>query len=427
MIWLHGRHITHLEEFSRGTLQQNQQALLRSSAGDHYPMNADRLLNPQELLAEARRVTGLQQFDGPPIEEPLERLTRSLRTEAALNSAGVQMWRARLLNALTTRLRARDWFHSHPEILQEKLPAMVVILGLARTGTTLLQRLLAADDRFYSAAWWETRFPVPTADDINGAKRIEAARAEIAALLQAQPDLAAIHPWDALGADEDILLIDHTLLSTTAEAFAHVPSYREWVHAQDLRPAYEYLMQLLRFLQWQKRRRGEHGERWVLKTPMHLGYVDVIAKVMPDVTFVQTHRDPITTIPSMASFVHELWAAGSDDASAAAAGRHWSGTLAEHLNRCLEMRAKLPPEKFVDVDFREMLTDPIAVVERIYRSIGLPLTTKARVRIEAYMQAHPREQRPKHEYTLEKFGLDRAQLEAQFREYRKRHILPVQE
>ena len=106
-------------------------------------MIADELLVPEQLLAEARRETGLSQFDGPAIEEPLERLTRALRTEARLNDVGVHTWHARLLNTLTTRLRARDWFVRHPEILEEKLPPPVVILGLARTGTTLLHRLLA--------------------------------------------------------------------------------------------------------------------------------------------------------------------------------------------------------------------------------------------------------------------------------------------
>ena len=199
-------------------------------------MSADKLLDPAELLAAARRETGLSAFDTPPIDEPLDRLTRALRTEAHLNEAGIHTWRARILNTLITRLRASDWFRRHPEILAEQLPPPVVILGLARTGTTLLHRLLATDPRFYAAAWWEVRFPA--ADDIQGDQRIAAAKAEVAGILAAMPELAAIHPWDAMGADEDIMLIDQTLLSTTAESLACVPSYRDWIHAQDLRPAY---------------------------------------------------------------------------------------------------------------------------------------------------------------------------------------------
>jgi hypothetical protein len=386
-------------------------------------MSADKLLDPAELLAAARRETGLSAFDTPPIDEPLERLTRALRTEARLNEAGVHTWRARILNTLITRLRASDWFRRHPEILAEQLPPPVVILGLARTGTTLLHRLLATDARFYAGAWWEVRFPVPAADDIQGDQRIAAAKAEVAGILAAMPDLAAIHPWDAMGADEDIMLIDQTLLSTTAESLACVPSYRDWIHHQDLRPAYAYLIQLMKFLQWQKKRRGQVADYWVLKTPMHLGYVEVIAEQMPGATFVQTHRDPLATMPSFASFVHMLWVMGSDSADPREAARQWSQTLEEHLNHCMDQRERLA-NRFIDVDFRETVGEPERVVERIYRGIGLPMTDATRAGISAYMSTHPREGRPKHEYTLEEFGFTRAELEQRFKRYREKHILP---
>lgn len=386
-------------------------------------MTSEITLMPDELLAQARAASRLREFDGPPIEEPLEQLTHSLRDEACLNASGAKAWHGRLLNILLTRLRARQWFHEHPQIGQERLPPPLIILGLARTGTTLLHRLLATDERFYAAAWWECRFPVPEPDDIEGTRRIAAARAEIAEILRLRPDLAAIHPWDAMGADEDILLMDQTLLSTTAEALACVPGFRSWLHAHDLRPAYRYLIQLLQLLQWQKKQRGHRGERWVLKTPMHLGYVDVILELMPDAVFVQTHRDPLETIPSMASFAHGLWAAGSDSADPREAGRQWCETLAEHLDRCLAVRKKLPAERFIDVDFRDTVSDPLGTVEGIYREIGMAFTESTRGSVITYMNSHPREARPAHQYTLEEFGFTRSALERRFREYRERHVL----
>ncbi len=386
-------------------------------------MSVAQLLDPAGLIAQARSDTGLTVFDEPAIEEPLERLTRALLTEADLTEIGAHTWRGRLLNTLATRLRARDWFERHPEILAEQLPPPVVILGLARTGTTLLHRLLATDPRFYAAAWWEVRFPVPTPADIQGNERITAAKAEVAGILQAMPELAAIHPWDAMGADEDIMLIDQTFLSTTAESLSCVPGYREWIHGQDLRPAYAYLVKLMKFLQWQKKRRGQDASFWVLKTPMHLGYVEVIAELMPGATFVQTHRDPIATMPSFASFVHMLWAMNGRAADPREAARQWSQTLEEHLNHCMDQRERLP-NRFIDVDFRETVSAPVAVAERIYQGIGLPMTESTRAGINAYMQTHPREGRPKHEYTLEEFGFTQAELERRFRRYRERHILP---
>jgi hypothetical protein len=384
------------------------------------------MLDPGELISSAQRETGLTEFDGPDVFEPLQRLTRSLLEEAALTPPGVQFWHHRLLGILITRLRACDWFRRHPEILEEELPPAVVILGLARTGTTLLHRAISADPRFYTAAWWEVRFPVPADDDVRGDKRIAAAKVEVDAILTQNPDLAAIHPWDALGADEDIMLLDQTLLSTTPESLACIPSFRQWLHAQDLRPAYEYLLRLLKFLQWQKKQRGLSGDFWVLKTPMHLGYADVLLELWPQLLFAQTHRDPLVTLPSYASFIYNLWRSGSEAADGREAARQWTDTLEEHLGRCMAVRERIAPGKFIDVDFRETVRAPLQVIERIYERLGLAMTNDARGRITAYLAAHPREGRPKHEYTLEQFGFSPSDVEERFRFYRERHILRLE-
>ena len=390
-------------------------------------MSAEPSLDSGELLARARGETGLEEFDDPSPIEPLEVLTRALCSEARLNAGGRYYWSMRLLGILTTRLRGREWFRKHPEILDEPIGAPVIILGLTRTGTTLLHRLIASDERFSSAAFWEGRFPVPSDDDLDGGKRIAAAKAEIDAMLAANPDLASIHPFDALGAEEDILILDQTLLSNTAETLACVPSYYQWLRKQDLRPAYRFWYRMLQMLQWQKKQRGMTGERWVLKTPMHLGHVDRILELLPDATFVQTHRDPLTTIPSYASMIQSLWRGVSDESDSLEAARESSGTLEYDLNRCLQVRDSLPSGKFIDVDFHDTVSDPIGVVERIYREIGMPMTGRARSQIGAYMKTHPREGRPTHTYTLEQFGFTEEEIRRRFQEYRARHIEPARQ
>jgi len=388
-------------------------------------MSVDPTLDPDQLIANARAETGLTEFDAPDIEGPLGILTRALREEARLTPGGRYFWSGRLHGILVTRLRGRDWVRRHPEILEERVPPPLVILGLSRTGTTLLHRLIAADTRFYSAAWWECRFPVPAPDDMDGAKRVAVAKAEVAAMLEANPDLLSIHPFDAMGADEDILLMDQTLLSTTSETMACIPGYYEWLRTQDLRPAYDYWYRTIQLLQWQKRRRDVTAERWVLKTPMHLGHVDKIVDIFPDATFAQTHRDPLATIPSYASMIYELWRGVGETANPVEAGRQTSGTLEHDLNRCLAVRDTLPSGKFIDIDFRDTVNDPESVVERIYGHIRLPMTDTARRQIGEYMSSHPREGRPKHAYSMEQFGFTREDIERRFAEYRRRHIEPA--
>ena len=386
-------------------------------------MNVTASLDPHHLMEDARRCSGLSQFGEPDISEPLRRLTDALSSEANLHPAGFQFWRERLHNILVGRLRAENWFGRHPEILEQPIVAPLVILGLTRTGTTLLQRLMASDKRFYFAASWEVYYPVPGDDDVGGGKRIATRTREISEMLAAAPELAAIHPWDALGAEEDILLLDHTLLSTTSETMACIPSYHDWIKTQDLRPAYRYLKKMLQLLQWQKKQRGvAAADRWLLKTPMHLGQVDIIDELFPDADFIQTHRDPIETIPSYASMVYNLWCNSGDGLAPAEAGRQVVETLRRDLYRCMAARDKLDPKRFFDVDFRDTVTDPLALLARIYRHFDLPMTAEARNAIQDYMANNPREKRPPHHYTLAQYGLTPDGIRRELAEYRRRYI-----
>jgi len=381
-------------------------------------------LDEASVLAEARRRAGLSDFGDDDFRPHLRVLLESLDREAALHEVGRGLQRDRIVDSLVARLRAQDWFRRFPEILDEELGAPLVIVGLARTGTTRLHRLLAQDPEVTTAAWWEVRSPSPPGDGPADAPdpRIAEARAAVEAILASSPVMAAIHPWDALGADEEIMLLEHAFLSHVPESSGNVPTYRAHVDASDLRPAYRYLERLLQFLQWQKRRRGESGRRWVLKAPFHLGYVDVLCEVFPGARIVQTHRDPVETVNSAASMYAALWQLHSEHVDRSEVGRQVQQRYAAALERCLRSRDRMP-ERFLDVDYRDVGRDPIGEVRRIYAFLGESLGAEAEERMRAWLSEHPREARPAHEYTLEDFGLSRDGIAGAFREYRERFIV----
>jgi len=377
------------------------------------------------LIDEAKTQTGLTDFGDWQFQEPLQRLLQALDTEAQLNAVGRATQRQRLLDILCTRLRFQGWVKRHPEILEEQIERPVVIVGLPRTGTTLLQRMLAADPRFYSAAWWETRFPVPEGE-INFANpvdpRIALAKAEVQAMLEHVPELAAIHPLDAEAADEEITLLEQSFYSTNPEALANVASFGEWLVQQDQTEGYAYLKQLLQFLQWQKKQRDLKADRWVLKSPHHIHCMDTLFKVFPDAQVIQTHRDPLQTIPSLASFIYNLWRLGSDQADPQTVGAQWNAKMASGLHHCMQVRRDLPTGRFLDVDFRDTVARPMAVLEAVYDFLGLELTASAREVIERWRQNNRREQRAPHTYSLAQFGLSETQLQQDYADYRQAHI-----
>ncbi len=391
-------------------------------------MNTDNaaVLDVERLLAQAsEQADGLADFGPGDYREALEVLSDSLAREAGLSPQGAQMLQGKLQAQLVNRLVIQDYCRRHPEILEERVDDPLVIVGLPRTGTTLLQRMLATDARFHSAAWWETRYPAPLpGEDVRDAgRRIALAREEVAQMIRFIPDILAIHPLDAMAADEEFMLMEHSFLCAM-DSYANVPSYTDWLARQDRTQVYAYLKTMLQFLQWQKRRRGEApAQRWVLKTPQHLHTLEILFQVFPGAQVVLTHRDPAQTIPSMASMAHTLWKLYADAPDAATVGRQWSGQMQRATAHAMTVRNGLPADRFLDVRFEDTVRDPFGVAQAVYRFAGMPLTESARAGMWAWMEGNPRNQRAVHAYTLEQFGLSQAQLERDFAGYRARHIL----
>ena len=377
-------------------------------------------LNVDQLLEHAKQCTGLKDFGEKEFREPLAVLVMSLDKEADLNTAGRQMHYQRILNSLKNRLRMQQWIKQNPEILAESLLPPVVIVGLTRTGTTLMHRLLACDSRFYAPLWYEVRNPAPYLDwDVQRQdQRIVEARNEVAQMLRANPQLAAIHPMDPIAADEEILLLEHSFYSYLPSAFANVPSYNHWLASNDNTPGYQYLKRQLQFLQWQKKRRAQNAERWLLKAPHHLHFMDLLLKTFPQAQIIATHRDPVVSIASTASFHYNLWLLGTDNPDKRTVAEQWMQLFAGAIKHTMAVRAT-QQQRFFDIWFHETATQPLAVIEKIYRFLSMPLTAEVRCAMQAHAATHKREDRPAHEYTLEEYGLTEQGIRALFSEYCK--------
>lgn len=381
-------------------------------------------LDPESLIEEAIQETGLSDFGDELFREPLRILTKSLDSESRLSPVGRLTQRQRLVGSLAARLRMQDYLKRYPEIRDIEITNPVVIVGFPRTGTTMLQRILANDSRFFAAYWYEVRFPSPFPGwDFDGPDpRIPAAEAEVEAYIKAVPDLAAMHPFTATGADEEVLLLEHCFYSTMPLFLASVPSFQRWEESTDQTPGYEYLKTALQFLQWQKQRKGHtEGQRWVLKAPHHLHYPDLLLKVFPDAQIIQTHRDPVETIPSMCSFQFALRKLASDEADPVTVGREMGPKWRTAIRRTMQVRDQ-HPDRFHDVWYRDTVSQPMAVVERLYDYLDMPLTDSVRQAMEKWREDNRRDNRAPHRYTPEQFGFTEDSLKQDFHEYRERFI-----
>jgi hypothetical protein len=172
-------------------------------------------------------------------------------------------------------------------------------------------------------------------------------------------------------------------------------------------------------LQWQKRRRGEARERWVLKTPAHLGYLDTLLTTFPDAHVVHMHRNPLETIPSGASLNYTLWRMYADEVDPTRVGRQWIERMAWANQRALAFRASAPdaPARFSDLSYRDAVTDPVAQLGEIYRAIGSDFSPEVQSEMRRWLAAQSSETRPAHRYSAESFGLTEDRIREAFADY----------
>lgn len=376
-------------------------------------------LDEASLLAAAERRTGLTDFGDASFHEPLRRLLSSIEDEAQLHPLGRLITRTRIVSTLATRLRLERLCMREPSIRRERLTRPIVIVGLPRTGTTFLHRLLASDDtRIRALMSWEALMPVPLDGEREPTRRIAAAQRSEAALKYMAPDFFAVHPIDAVGPEEDILLLDLAFRSTVPEATMHVPSFAAWLEEADQGPAYRMLATALRALQHQRRPTDESW-RWVLKTPHHLEWLDELPKVLDDPLVVWTHRSPREVVGSFCSMIAHGRGVFTDRVDPLEIGRFWLRKGKRMVERAMDARARWGKDSFVDVRYEDLIADPVAIVRKIQERAGLPWTERTSAALAASLRRETKDRHGKHRYSLGAFGLDAAAVDAAFASYEK--------
>ncbi|MBU6392997.1 MAG: sulfotransferase [Sphingomonadales bacterium] len=378
------------------------------------PEDATKQIEVANLLDRARKETGLDDFGDPWFLGPLTRLVDFVNDEAGLIApdAGAGM---RMASALSDRLRLVQYFKDHPDAHDETIDLACAVVGLPRTGSTVMQRLLASSPKLTSLFWWETTFPLPFAGEKPGdpTPRQELARSVVDSLLELWPDFESIDPIEAMAVAEEVILLDRTFLSTSYDSMMNIPSYGFWMADQDHEPAYRDLLLWLKAIQHQSPWRRKR--RWVFKTPHHvLGGMNGLLAVFPDVKLVMTNRDVADVLPSYCSMCASLSISTSTTYRREVQGAYWTSRFKTGLERFAALRQSLPAGQVIDVDYRDTITDPVGTLERVMVALGLGFDAADRAAAEACMAGNARDKRPPHKYSAEDFGLTKEQISRDF-------------
>ena len=368
-----------------------------------------------DLIEEdARTQTGLDDTGGDHYREGLERLVASMNAEGTLTELGEAMQQMRLSMLLAARLQVEDTYRLHPEIDDQVIEGPVFVIGLPRTGTTALSQLVAADPQFRSLRTWESAAPVPPPESAteHTDPRIAATEAGLDMMNEAFPLMQTMYHTEATTATECQDLMGMSFRTAHFDGFARVPEYMAWVIDTDMRETYRYHRRVLRLLQWHC-----PPNLWHLKTPVHMLALDALMESYPNARFLWSHRDPTEVLGSVCSLIHytRSWSSDRDDSvelGAEELDRWWTA-----VERAMEFRGRIGEDRFADVSFSDLQTDPLGALAEALQRIGLPFDRHSRDSVESWAVSHEPGSHGSHTYELSDFGLEPDQIRERFAPY----------
>ncbi|WP_101759890.1 sulfotransferase [Oceanicoccus sp. KOV_DT_Chl] len=373
-------------------------------------------LSPTQLMAEAQSRSGLSDFGDDYFRQPFNLLMQSMEEEAGLTWLGRIIARGEILKNLQNRLKLVDAFKKNPALADQPVHKPMLIVGLPRTGTSIMHELMAQDPENRVPMTWEVEhpFPAPETATFKTDPRIAAVEKNLSGVDKLMPEFKKMHPMGAEFPQECVVFTGLDFASVIFDTQYRLPTYQRWLDQADLSQVYKNHRRFLQFLQSKT-----EVKQWVLKTPGHLWVMDQLMAEYPDANIIQTHRDPIRVLTSVSSLIATLRSMASDQVDIREVAAHQAELLSDALNRAMATRAagKVPDDQVIDVHFKDFMQDPVAMMDRIYQHFGRTLSDQAAANMQQFLAANPSDKHGRHSYSFADTGLDLATERQRFGAY----------
>lgn len=392
-------------------------------------------LDPNSLMAVASAEAGLSDYGDLGFVESMTRMLDRAAREVDFTAEGLKVYQGDINRFLVNRLRAHADMQRHPEILQEDIVDPLIIIGMPRSGTTKLHRMMTTDPHLQKLYLWQLWNPARFPDAVPGQPdpRMAAVGIGVGDVSMAGDEAArahamaqAAHATAMAAVEEEFVLFDFALDESAAGFNTQIPllSYQDWeVGKPDraaVRRAYRYVRSLLQYRQWQDG--GKRDRPWALKAVMHHPNMDTLLECFPKATLVHCHRDPRDSIPSLAKLMWAVWSTKAN-VDKKFAGREFLKWGSMGIRRYLDARKRLHLDgRILDVHYHDIRSDAMPVIRQVYRHAGWELTAEAEQAMRQWESDNEQGKHGQHSYSLEELGLTEQMIDQEFADYRRRFI-----
>lgn len=371
----------------------------------------------EQLCDEAVRRTGLSDFGGTEFHEALDLLLSDLDT-AGLSPTGSIGARENILGHLSGRLRSVEGFKLHPQAMGRQIVRPMIVTGIVRSGTTALHKLLSMDRQFQGIEHWLCAAPQPRPrrDQWESHPDFQKAKAVLEAMIAQAPEFLEDHGMAVDTVEESLNLLPQSFCSNMFSSQFAVPGYDRWYRVQDDTPSYRRFADNLRLIG-----ANDPHRTWLLKNPTDTFSLQEVLNVFPDAMIVQTHRDPLQSIPSVVNLIgaaHRMFRGEKADIPAVYAREEEFWELA--LRRADTVK-DANPGKVYDVQFVNFVKNQMDIIEQIYEHFGLDLSPQAEAAMRDWLVANPRRSTTMQRFRPEDHGHSSDALKDRYAAYRTRY------
>ena len=385
--------------------------ILKKAGIDPFKLDADK------IIKKAKKRAGYKGSLPGQTEEGLKRLVRSINQDAQPNTFGAIAAKTLFERTLYGRLKIEQVLSENPEIENREIKEPIFIIGMPRTGTTILHAMLHEDPAHRSPLAWECLFPypVPVPDTYHNNPQKKQVEKNFRQLFKLIPDFQVKHYMDADTPQECLAINIYDFNSYLPATLFSIPTYQNWfLNDADKLSTLRFHKRFLQYLQ----SGGVKAERWLLKSPVHMMRLQEIFEVYPDARIIITHRHPSNVIASTTSLISSVHSLYSDHEDPYRTGMEQIELWSNLFNEFLETRKKLGKEdQIIDVKFDDFVSDQTGVAKHIYDHFNLPLSDDTLNKFKRFIELNPKDKKGVHKYSLKDFGLDEKLVSDKFAFY----------